>query len=336
MSATESSYLHIPTIPSDFIRQMVAHLDIEPYSNLNLPQQLQQLLAQTKVSIAQYSDFHLRLRQALDDEMLGLLPKPVPLGSQKVLCQMLRHSPDLITALEHYNRFYSLFLDAGQSLLDLSQLRENHCISLLLSSPLSHQAMYQQSVFLALLKIPAWLAGKKLPVAGLTFDFTAMPFDNEFSYLYGIVPQYDCGQTRLQFAEGSLSYPIQPQLGAEDFGDQYILHSLYWSANDDIVHRVYGEISRRLASADFDVVNIAASLNTSKHTLARRLKASASSYGQILERVRRDKALHLLLNSHASVDDIAGQLGFKELGSFSRAFKAWTDYSPSQYRDNTL
>jgi AraC-like DNA-binding protein len=81
------------------------------------------------------------------------------------------------------------------------------------------------------------------------------------------------------------------------------------------------------------VMQVSSRLNMSKHTLARRLKAAATSYGQLLERVRRDKALSLLLKGHVPVDAIAVQLGFKETGSFSRAFKRWCHCSPTQYRE---
>lgn len=159
-----------------------------------------------------------------------------------------------------------------------------------------------------------------------------MPFTSEFNYLFGITPSYNCAEIMLQFHSGDLDKPIQVVEAPESFGQHFILHTLYWSANEDIARRVYSEIALRLNGGNFDVVQLAAHFNISKHTLARRLKAASTSYGQLLERVRRDKALHLLLNSQVSVDEIAEQLGFQELGSFSRAFKGWCGCSPSQCR----
>jgi AraC-like DNA-binding protein len=70
----------------------------------------------------------------------------------------------------------------------------------------------------------------------------------------------------------------------------------------------------------------------SKHTLVRRLAEKKTSYTQILERVRRDIALYSLLDTPDSVEHIAERLGFKEVGSFSRAFKLWMGVTPSEYR----
>jgi len=333
MSNIEFSYLHIPTIPREFISQMVDHLETETCLNDDLRDQLTGVLSRKKISIFEYVSFFRALAKYLDDEMLGFLPRKVPLGSFAALCQMLYHSPDIVTALENYNRFYSLFLSPGDTLLDISGLSDGRRITINSLSELSGQPMFQQTLIMTLLRIPAWLSGRKVSLDLLQFSFETMPFDEEFSYLYGVIPQFESDTTSLLYSKSVLDYPIQPSESAEDFGDHYIEHLLLWSSKDDFARNVYAEISRGLPNGQYDVVMIAKEMGVSKHTLARRLKTMGSSYSEILVRVRKDKALYLLLNSSESVDSIAETLGFKELGSFSRAFKSWTNLSPSQYRE---
>lgn len=77
---------------------------------------------------------------------------------------------------------------------------------------------------------------------------------------------------------------------------------------------------------------VAARLGISERTLHRRLAADGYSYRQLDERVRRNMAERLLVDSSLGLESIAQQLGYSEAAGFSRAFKRWTGYSPNQWR----
>ena len=67
-------------------------------------------------------------------------------------------------------------------------------------------------------------------------------------------------------------------------------------------------------------------------TLQRRLRGENTSHRQILDRVRRERALRLLPRGELSVAQIAEQLGFSEPSAFNRAFRRWTGRAPSDWR----
>lgn len=324
-------YLSIPTIPNSFIGQMVAHLNVEALGESSQIV-MSRLNSKPKVTVSEYTDFFVSVCEELKDEMLGFLPKPVPLGSFATLCRMLQYSPDLSTAIEHYNCFYSLFLNRGHQLLDLSELRTRQTIRLNHAYVIKPQPMFQQTVILTLIKLAGWLAGQRLPIKQLRFEFEVHAFFGELNYVFGVMPKFGGGMTELRFADAALDSPVKPQNSARDMGENHIEHLLIWSIKSDIARRVYAEIAHRLEHETFDVVSIAGLLNMSKHTLSRRLKDKGTSYTEILTRVRKDKALYLLLNSTHPLERISEQLGFAEFGSFSRAFKDWTGVNPSQYR----
>lgn len=77
---------------------------------------------------------------------------------------------------------------------------------------------------------------------------------------------------------------------------------------------------------------VASQLGISERTLHRRLVADGYSYRQLDERVRRNMAERLLVDSSLGLESIAQQLGYSEAAGFSRAFKRWTGYSPDQWR----
>ncbi|ROM33984.1 hypothetical protein BK648_24820 [Pseudomonas poae] len=67
-------------------------------------------------------------------------------------------------------------------------------------------------------------------------------------------------------------------------------------------------------------------------TLHRHLQHEGTGYQRLLDELRRDFAIDLLVRQHQSIAQVAQQLGFAEPRSFSRAFKQWTGQSPSDVR----
>jgi AraC-like DNA-binding protein len=64
----------------------------------------------------------------------------------------------------------------------------------------------------------------------------------------------------------------------------------------------------------------------------RKLKGEGTSFQQIKERVRRDRAIYFLTNRSCSIATIAEKVGFSDAAVFARAFKSWTGMSPKDYR----
>lgn len=77
---------------------------------------------------------------------------------------------------------------------------------------------------------------------------------------------------------------------------------------------------------------VAEMLNQSERTLKRQLAQEGTTFSDILEDMRRQEAIRLLLNSSESLDRIAEALGYSDVANFNRAFKRWTGTTPGQYR----
>ena len=78
--------------------------------------------------------------------------------------------------------------------------------------------------------------------------------------------------------------------------------------------------------------DVASMLYLSPQTLRRRLAAEGKSYQGVKDALRRDAAIHLLLNPELTLEDVAQQVGFSETSTFHRAFKKWTGVTPGLYR----
>lgn len=79
------------------------------------------------------------------------------------------------------------------------------------------------------------------------------------------------------------------------------------------------------------VEQIAQQLHMSAATFNRKLKAESSSFQQIKDDVRFQRAKELL-NETLSLDAIAVQLGYSDASNFTKAFKNWSGQSPTQFR----
>jgi len=77
---------------------------------------------------------------------------------------------------------------------------------------------------------------------------------------------------------------------------------------------------------------IAEQLGMSSRTLQRQLNIEEQSYKDLLQEVREELARHYLKSTDLNLADIAKRLGFSEVRSFQRSYKAWTGRPPGQDR----
>lgn len=140
---------------------------------------------------------------------------------------------------------------------------------------------------------------------------------------------FDRPTHRLVFDAAQLSMPFQladataRKLAAEQCEKE--LAALGFSAR-------LGARVRALALTErgvVDVDGVARQLSMSARTLKRRLAAEGTSYSELLEAERRDRAQHLLAHTALSVKEVAAALGYADTAAFSHAFTRWTGQSPS-------
>lgn len=78
----------------------------------------------------------------------------------------------------------------------------------------------------------------------------------------------------------------------------------------------------------------AAIFGLSERQLRRVLSAEGEGFQAILDRVRSQRACHLLARSATSIEQIALQMGYSEAAGFIHAFRKWHGCTPAAYRRN--
>jgi len=99
------------------------------------------------------------------------------------------------------------------------------------------------------------------------------------------------------------------------------------------------ELARKIRTACLNRPNrfpaaaeIASELGLSLRTFHRRLAEDGLSYQSIVDRMRQSLATELLENTHMGIEQVAARVGFADATSFRKAFKKWTNRSPSDFR----
>ncbi|QGL76732.1 helix-turn-helix domain-containing protein [Stenotrophomonas maltophilia] len=79
---------------------------------------------------------------------------------------------------------------------------------------------------------------------------------------------------------------------------------------------------------------LASLINVSERTLRRRLNRQDSSYRELRDEARYERARDLLLNSELSIAEVADAVGYSDARAFRRAFKRWAGCLPTEFRES--
>ncbi len=77
---------------------------------------------------------------------------------------------------------------------------------------------------------------------------------------------------------------------------------------------------------------VACRVGVSQRTLARRLSTEGTTFSELVDELREDLADRYLADDHLAISQIAWLLGYREVASFSHAYKRWTGKTPRTMR----
>jgi AraC-like DNA-binding protein len=94
------------------------------------------------------------------------------------------------------------------------------------------------------------------------------------------------------------------------------------------------QVRRELAGARqaLNEHDVAGKLNMSGRTLRRRLQSEGTTFQEIVDEVRNDRACACLCETQLSIAEVGALLGFDDVANFRRAFRRWNGCSPQDYR----
>lgn len=93
-------------------------------------------------------------------------------------------------------------------------------------------------------------------------------------------------------------------------------------------------VRQLLPTGALELAVVAQHMSMHPRTLQRRLARDSTSFDQIVEQIRRERALYLLRDTEMPMAQLASALGYSEQSVLTRACQRWFGRTPSQQRRN--
>lgn len=190
-----------------------------------------------------------------------------------------------------------------------------------------------ESLLVGLCHAGAYITGDSVTNAEVWIHYPEPAYYARCADLLPCPVRYDMPVNQLRFPATLLQRPLlMADATASELAREQCERELAALSSQPLVSRVRALLSEDLANMpDLDVV--AGRCCMSSRTLKRKLAEHGVTFSELVATIRRDEAQLRLAEGRLSVEQIAGQLGYRDPANFTRAFKAWTGETPRQYRE---
>lgn len=323
--------------PIAFVQAIAAaykRYGVNPQNALAQAQIAPALLRQpdARITAAQMEVLSAAAMQELDDEALGWFTRKLPWGSYGMLCRASLTAPTLGIALQRWCRHHRLLTgDIGLTLHSNAStatlaIEEHTALGPLREFCLVSSLRYVHG-------FACWLIDSRLSLQQVGFPFAAPAHHDVYPLLFPGPVQFDAAQASFSFDTRYLALPMhRDEKALQRMLQNALLLTVRQYRRDRLVAQRIRQALLDTPAAGANVDAMAQHLHVSVRTLHRQLGEEGTSFQQIKDAVRRDRATHLLARTQQPIKQIAQACGFQSEKSFSRAFKQWTGQSPSDYR----
>ncbi|BFM49395.1 AraC family transcriptional regulator [Marinomonas sp. THO17] len=268
----------------------------------------------------------------LQDEAMGLARSPLPAGAFFMMGRATVHEATLGKALQLACRFYTMVSDAYQ--MTLIEKGKSAVLEFEFADvELDPTHLFADITLLAWHSYASWLIQQRIPLMAVHFPY-AEPQCHDYAKLYPCKRLFNQKALRLVFGRDFLDRQNTQSLDALKSYMKRCPIELFLKQPVDIsiASDVRALLNRAFADGFPDIDEVAKSLYMSRRTLIRRLEKEGTSFQEIKDRMRQDRASYWLLQEAIPIAMVSEKVGFSDAAVFARAFRRWTGLSPTQYR----
>ena len=180
-----------------------------------------------------------------------------------------------------------------------------------------------------------WITRVNAKLVGASFTHSSTSYINEYKRIFNVIPSFNetvCGITLdLDHLDAPLFQTDAEMNRIMMQKAELMQRSMREGVRIDVA--VESRIRKYLPLQKATLTKVACSMNMSDRSLSRKLKIDGFSFKVILANVRSSMALEYLNDLSLSVINLYSLLGYRDYSAFSHAFRNWTGYSPTEYRE---
>jgi AraC-like DNA-binding protein len=269
--------------------------------------------------------------ERLGDDALGVhLAQRIPIGGLGLLDYALCTSSTLRDALGRVATHYKVLTERVRLRLVEDPARATLIFDRL--SPTGHSRHWMEFSFAILASRIRQTLAEAVAFDEVCFRHVAPESTQVHDAFFGSRVLFEQDGDRLAFPRELLDSPLRTALvSLAELLDARIRQLAPMGSPDALLDRVRQVVVALLDERDSHLSSAAMRLHMPRRTLQRELHRRGTSHQEILDEVRRERAL-ALLGEACTVAEVAARLAYSESSAFFRAFRRWTGASPRATR----
>ncbi len=293
----------------------------------------QTLLAPTaRVDFAGFSQLLAAIQHASGDEAIGLrIGRELAFSSYNALGYAAANEKTLFDALRLLPKYEALVVSRAQTEIIEREDRVEVCWSM---TGGEYLAILEGLFFASWISLGRGLTGMDTLKAAVHFTHRAPASRAVWHEIFGPSVEFERPVARFMLDARLLTLTI---IRSDPFIHRVMTREAEHLATSvtttSIAAKVSGWLAGRLSRGEPEQQALADHLNMSERTLRRRLQQENTSYRELLDRVRKERAAYYLHQTSLSVQEIAGLLGYQHTTAFNAAYKRWMGTTPGSARN---
>ena len=265
-------------------------------------------------------DFGRRLAQRQGVEILG------PVGAAA------RTAPTVAAALAAISQYLAIYSPALVATLDSTD--DDRYTRMEFRIALNHLPDHRQTMELSLgvaLRIFRLLVGHDFQPVTVHVPHHPLTPAAEYLRYFGGRPRFAEPFAGFTIRSTDLARPVSADGSIHDAVRAY-LDTVAPPGIPDTTETVRSLIRHLLPTGGLQLALVARQLSMHPRTLQRRLARDSTSFEDLVDDIRRDRARHLLRDTDMPMSQLAGALGYSEQSVLTRSCQRWFGRTPSQQR----
>lgn len=179
------------------------------------------------------------------------------------------------------------------------------------------------------------IAEMDVPLVEVAFRHAKGASAPAVSKFFGCPVRYGAERNALSFDRDILDLAVQRSDHAFHTLIQRYLMTSKAEVASNFVDEARREVSRQMELGTCTLENVARGLKISTRSMQRQLRTNNTTFGDLVDEWRQDRALSLVLNTRLPLSEVSGALGYSEQSVFTKAFRRWYGIAPLRYRTDS-